>query len=156
MTETIRVRAVPGAMLPDLQRQKAFVGYREVGVGEPADHAVPHGKRYAIVPEGVDVASTPYVRRAINTGGLERIAVGVTTIDGAPVVVPADGSLIAGEPVPSVPGEPPLDPGVTGFASAESSVPLPDGAALEGPTLDASEVAGSRKTARNALRTKEG
>jgi hypothetical protein len=71
MTETRRVRAKPGAMLADLQRQKAFIGYREVTASEPADHVVPGGKRYAIVPEGVVVPNNAYVRRGIAAGSLE-------------------------------------------------------------------------------------
>lgn len=118
MTETIRVRAVSGAMLPDLQRSKQFVGYREVQSAESADHVVPGGKRYRLIAEGVDVPNTPYHRRAIAAGSLERLAVGITTIDGGSVVLPADGSSLEGVSVPSLPGEPKLDPESVGLAEA--------------------------------------
>lgn len=70
---TLRVKAVSGRMLPDLQRKNAFVGYVEVTAGEQADHEIPGGRRYRIVAEGFDVQDSSYHRRAIQRGDLERV-----------------------------------------------------------------------------------
>ncbi len=69
MTETIRVKAVPGCLMP-MHQSRGFVGYVEAQPGERADHEMPGGRRYRIVSEGVDVPSIPYYRRALARGDL--------------------------------------------------------------------------------------
>jgi hypothetical protein len=72
---TVRVKAVPGKMLPDVARKGAFVGYVECAGADHADHVVPGGRCYRVVEAGVDVADSGYIRRAVARGDIERVAV---------------------------------------------------------------------------------
>lgn len=70
MGEMIRVKAVPGAMLPSPTKLRAFVGYEAVGKDDPADHIVPGGSRYRMREDGELVENTASMRKALRNGSV--------------------------------------------------------------------------------------
>lgn len=93
MTERIRVYAIPGKVLPHPGRLGSFVGYAEVQDEASADHVVPGGKFYKLLPEGEVVQNVSFVRRALVRGDLSRDpASPIQQSDPVPEAAPADTS----------------------------------------------------------------
>ena len=79
MPDTIRVVAVEGRMLPVPNRAGEYVGYRRARGDDKPDVQVPRGNQYTRITEPVEVASSPYMRRAIERGDIARAPEAVET-----------------------------------------------------------------------------
>ena len=80
MAEMIKVRSVPGVMLPHAPPMPGHVGYRVVQSADDADHVIPcidakgkHAdKLIERITDDVEVPNTAYYRRALNRGDIVR------------------------------------------------------------------------------------
>lgn len=96
MADLIRVMALKGKMLPHPLRPKAFLGYEVVHNAGPADHEVPGGLRYRVMPEGELIQNSVMIRRALRRGDIAEFqAPPIAVAESAPTVSFVDESVDA-------------------------------------------------------------
>lgn len=73
MSQKIKVKAVPGRLLPHPSVRGRFVGYAVARSGETADVQIAGGRCYVAMPHE-ELPASGYLRRAITRGDVALVA----------------------------------------------------------------------------------